>query len=62
MDSEGLINVCQAVAHGNLRMVRNVKTNQQGTVINMANSGFTVIAEKDPEVWAYEDCEEQNTG
>lgn len=58
MGSEGLINVCQAVAHGNSRRVRNIKTKQQGTVINMASNGFTVLVEEDPEVWAYEDCEE----
>ena len=34
MNVEGLINVCQAVTHGNLRQVRNLKTNRQGIVIN----------------------------
>ena len=58
MGSEGLINVCQAVAHGNLRKVRNTKTDKQGTIINMAGDGFTVLVGKISEIWAYEDCEE----
>lgn len=62
MGSEGLINVCQAVAHGHLRKVRNIKTNKQGTIINVVGNGFTVLVEKASEVWAYEDCEEQPIG
>ena len=58
MASEGLINVCQAVTHGNSRKVRNIKTNAQGTVINVEGNTLTVLVEKDAEVWAYEDCRE----
>ena len=61
MNVEGLINVCQAVTHGNLRHVRNLKTNSQGTVINGEGSELTVQVGQTTEVWPYEDCEEYNT-
>ena len=61
MGSEELINVCQAVTHGDLRRVRNIKTNQQGTVINVEGNSLTVLVEKAPEVWAYEDCTAHHT-
>jgi len=56
MDSEELINVCQAAKHGNFRMVRNTKTNQQGTVLNVEGNNLTVLVETDSEIWDYEDC------
>lgn len=61
MNAEGLINVCQAVTHGNHRQVRNLKTNQQGTVIDVEGNALTVLVGKTSEVWACEDCEERNT-
>lgn len=61
MNVEGLINVCQAVKHGNLRQVRNLKTNCQGTVVNGEGNELTVQVGQTTEVWAYEDCEEHNT-
>ena len=61
MNVEGLINVCQAVTHGNLRHVRNLKTNSQGTVVNGEGSELTVQVGQTTEVWPYEDCEEYNT-
>lgn len=61
MNVEGLINVCQAVTHGDLRQVRNLKTNSQGTVVNAAGNELTVQVGQATEVWAYEDCEEYNT-
>ena len=60
MSSEGLINVCQAVKHGNLRRVKNLKTNQQGTVINIEGKALTVLVEGDSEVWYCEDCKEHH--
>ena len=42
MNAEELINVCQAVTHGNLRQVRNLKTREQGTVINVEGNALTV--------------------
>ena len=57
---EGLINVCQAVTHGNLRQVRNLKTNKQGTVINGEGDKLKVQVEQATEVWDYEDCDEYN--
>ena len=61
MNVEGLINVSQAVTHGNLRRVRNIKTNSQGTVVNAEGNELTVQVGQATEVWAYEDCEENNT-
>jgi len=61
MNVEGLINVCQAVTHGNLRYVRNLKTNSQGAVIKGEVNELTVQVGQATEVWAYEDCEEYNT-
>jgi hypothetical protein len=61
MNVEGLINVCQAVTHGNLRHVRNLKTNSQGIVINAEGNELTVQVGQTTEVWSYEDCEEYNT-
>lgn len=61
MNVEGLINVCQAVTHGNLRQVRNLKTNRQGTVINGEGDELKVQVGQATEVWSYEDCEEYYT-
>ena len=61
MNVEGLINVCQAVTHGNLRHVKNLKTNSQGTVINGEGNELTVQVGQTTEVWSYEDWEEHNT-
>ena len=57
MCSEGLINVCQAVAHGEFRQVTNVKTGKQGVVVDIKEDKLVVQAEQVSEVWAYEDCE-----
>jgi hypothetical protein len=62
MGSEGVINVCQAVAHGHLRKVKNIRTHKQGDVINAEGNGFTVLIENETEVWAYEDCEGEYRG
>ena len=56
MCTEGLINVCQAVAHGDFRQVTNVKTGQQGVVVDVKEGKLVVQAEHVSEVWAYEDC------
>lgn len=61
MNVEGLINVCQAVTHGNLRQVRNLKTNRQGTVINGEGDELKVQVGQATEVLSCEDCEEYNT-
>ena len=57
MCTEGLINVCQAVAHGEFRQVTNVKTGKQGVVVDIKEDKLVVQAEQASEVWAYEDCE-----
>ena len=57
MCTEGLINVCQAVAHGEFRQVTNVKTGKQGVVVEIKEDKLVVQAEQASEVWAYEDCE-----
>ena len=61
MNVEGLINVCQAITHGNLRQVKNIKTNSLGTVVNVEGDKLTVQAGQATEVWACGDCEEYNT-
>ena len=60
MNAEGLINVSQAVTHGNLRLVRNLKSNKQGSVINVEGNALTVLVDQTSEVWACEDCEERS--
>lgn len=61
MNVEELINVCQAVTHGNLRQVKNLKTKRQGIVVNGEGNELTVQVGQATEIWAYEDCEEYNT-
>jgi hypothetical protein len=60
MNVEGLINVCQAVTHGSLRQIRNLKTNSQGIVVKADGHELTVQVGQTTEVWSYEDCEEYN--
>lgn len=57
MCTEGLINVCQAVAHGDCREVTNLRTGKMGTVIDVSGDKLIVQVEKSTEAWAYEDCE-----
>lgn len=57
MSAEGLINVCQAVKHGDQRQVTNLKSGRQGTVVDVAGDKLTVQTGPSTEVWAYEDCE-----
>jgi len=57
MSTEGLINLCQAVTHGDLRRVTNLKTGLQGIVIGVSGDKLTVRAGQATEVWFYQDCE-----
>ena len=57
MSTEGLINVCQAVAHGDSRQVTNSKTGQQGVVVDVSGDKLVVQIDQASEVWAYEDFE-----
>lgn len=61
MNTEGLINLSQAVAHGSLRLVKNYKTEQQGVVVHVVGEGLRVNIGSDTEVWGYKDCEEITT-
>jgi len=56
MSTEGLINVCQAVKHGSLRQVTNLKTGRQGAVIEVTGEKLTVQIGRAKEVWDYQDC------
>ncbi len=56
MSTEGLINVCQAVKHGDLRQVTNLKTGKEGIVVDVTGDKLIVQVEKASEAWAYEDC------
>ncbi len=58
MKAEGLINLSQAVAHGNLRRVKNFNSEKKGVVVNVNGDGLTVNIGSGTEVWAYKDCEE----
>ncbi len=60
MNAEGLVNVCQAVKHGNMRQVRNLNTKELGTVINSEGNVLSVQVGQAVEVWSFEDCEEHN--
>lgn len=62
MTVEGMINVCQAVTHGNLRQVKNLKTMKHGTVVSGTGNELTVQVGQVTEIWNYADCEEYNTG
>ena len=57
MSTEGLINVCQAVSHGSIRQVTNLKTEKQGTVVDVEKDKLVVQTDESLEVWPYEDCE-----
>lgn len=56
MSTEELINVCQAVKHGNMRQVTNHKSGKEGIVVDVTEDKLIVQVEKASEVWAYEDC------
>ena len=58
MKTEGLINLSQAVAHGNLRRVKNFNSEKQGIVVNVNGDGLTVRVGSSTEIWAYNDCED----
>lgn len=60
MNAEELINVCQAVTHGNLRQVKNLKSEKQGTVVRAEGKDLMVQVGQAVEVWTYEDCVEHN--
>jgi len=57
MSTEGLINISQAVSHGNFRQVTNRKTGKCGIVIKVSGNNLVVKVEQDSCIWPYEDCE-----
>jgi len=56
MSAEELINVCQAVKHGDMRQVTNHKLGKEGIVVDVTEDKFVVRVENASEIWAYEDC------
>ena len=56
MSAEELINVCQAVKHGDMRQVTNHKSGKEGIVVDVTEDKFVVRVENASEIWAYEDC------
>lgn len=56
MSTEELINVCQAVKHGDMRQVTNHKSGKEGIVVDVKEDKLVVRVENASEVWAYEDC------
>lgn len=58
METEELINVGQAVTHGNARRIKNLKTEKEGAVVSIVGDALTVQLEETTEVWSCSDCEE----
>lgn len=58
METEELINVGQAVTHGNARRVKNRITEQEGAVVGVEGSALTVQLAEALEVWSSRDCDE----
>ncbi len=58
METEELINIGQAVSHGNVRRIKNLKTKQEGAVISVVGDALTVQLEETTELWPCSDCEE----
>jgi hypothetical protein len=56
MSTEELINVCQAVKHGDMRQVTNRKLGKEGIVVDVTEDKLVVRVENVSEIWAYEDC------
>ncbi len=56
MGTEELINVCQAVKHGDMRQVTNHKSGIEGIVVDVTENKLVVQVGNATEVWAYEDC------
>ena len=57
MNAEALINVSQAVTHGSIRQVRNLRSRRQGIVIGCEGNELKVKVGQTIELWACEDCE-----
>ncbi len=60
MNNEEVINVCQAISHGNPRQVWHIKSNQRGTVVGCEGKELTVKVGRSTKVWKIEDCEERS--
>lgn len=58
MKGEELINLCQAVEHGNARFVRNTRSNREGAVLSAKGAGIEVKVGSVSEVWHCDECEE----
>ena len=56
MGTEELINVCQAVKHGDMRQVTNHKLGKEGIVVDVTADKLVVQVENASEIWDYEDC------
>lgn len=60
MKGEELINLCQAVDHGNPRFVRNTRSNMEGTVLSANGQRIEVRVGNGSEIWHCDECEEVN--
>ena len=56
MSTEELINVCQAVKHGDMRQVTNYKSGKEGIVVDVTEDKLIVRVENASDIWPYEDC------
>lgn len=57
MRGEERINVCQAVMHGNNRVVKNVRNRQAGRVVRWDDGGFEVEVDARHELWPFDEVE-----
>jgi len=59
MTGETLVNVCQAVIHGQSRYVRHTNGGKEGRVVRCNEEGLEVEAGNNREFWPFEECEEK---
>lgn len=57
MTDEELINVCQAVSHGNSRKVKNLVKDMEGVVISFEGKNLSVRVGNRTEKWDHSECE-----
>jgi len=55
---EALINICQAVAHGSARYVRNLRSHEWGKVVDCGGKELKVQVGDRRESWRCEECED----
>lgn len=62
MTDEELINVCQAISHGNTRKVKNLENGKEGIAVSYEGKNLAVIVGKSTEHWSFHKCQEIYSG